>query len=121
TDSFNNCKNINSTTLTPVLETIGVNSVRFEDGTTWKKGDPLPNAAPGGTAAPAVNVNGASGQGGSFAPTGGTFWSIAWVPGSRRLMATAIDEKTQTDADYAALSKCNTLNGGGTACQVVAY
>jgi hypothetical protein len=124
-DSFNNCKNINGTNLRPVLETVGVNAVRFEDGTTWKKGDPLPGVASApavpGAPAPIVNVNGASGQGGSFAPAGGSFWSIAWVPGSRKLVATAIDEKTQTDADYGALSKCNAANGGGTACQVVAY
>jgi hypothetical protein len=123
-DSFNNCKLINGTTLTPVLETIGVSAVRFEDGTTWKKGDPLPGVASSlvpGAPAPIVNVNGASGQGGSFAPAGGSFWSIAWVPGSRKLFATATDEKTQTDADYGALSKCNAANGGGTACQVVAY
>ena len=123
-DSFNKCTNVNGTNLKPVLETIGVNAVRFEDGTTWKRGDPVPglaSAVPGGAPAPIVNVNGASGQGGSFAPAAGTFWSIAWVPGSRKLMATAVDERTQTDADYGALSKCNALNGGGTACQVVAY
>lgn len=125
TDSYNNCKNINGTSLPPVLETIGVSSVRFEDGTTWKKGDPLPGAGPaaagggqpGAPAGPTV-VNGAAGQGGSFAPAGG-FWTIAWIRGSRKLLATSVDESSQTSADYAALSKCNALNGGGSSCEVV--
>ena len=124
-DSFNNCVNVSMTSLQPALETIGVTEVRFEDGTTWKKGDPMPGAQPqnqtggGGPGNSAVNVNGATGAGIDLSSAGGTFGTIAWVPGSRRLIASDLDEQNQTDADYGALSKCNALNGGGTACKVV--
>jgi hypothetical protein len=121
-DSFNNCVNLAMTTIKPNAETVSVTEVRFEDGTTWKKGDPLPGAQP--TAAPqgapaSVNVNGAVGTGGSIGPAGGVFGTIAWVPGSRKMIASDVDEATQSDADYGALSRCNALNGGGTACKVV--
>jgi len=121
-DSFNNCVNVPLTSLKPNSETVGVTSVRFEDGTTWKKGDPVPGAQPtsqpgGGTSS--VNVNGATGSGGSIGPAGGEFGTIAWVPGSRKMIASDVDEPSQTDADYGALSKCNALNGGGTACKVI--
>jgi hypothetical protein len=121
-DSFTNCVNVAMTSIKPSSETVGVTGVRFEDGTTWKKGDPLPGAGP--TPQPAsgnasVNVNGAVGSGGTIGPVGGTFGTIAWVPGSRKLIASDVDELSETDADYGALSKCNALNGGGTACKVV--
>ena len=120
-DSFNNCVNLRMTSIKPNAEIVGVNSVRFDDGTSWKKGDPLPGASP--AAAPAggnvsVSLNGATASGGSLA-SGGTFGAIAWVPGSRKIFASAADEQSQTDADYAALSKCNTVNGGGTACKIL--
>jgi hypothetical protein len=124
-DSFNNCVNVSMTSIQPRLETIGVTEVRFEDGTSWKKGDPMPGAQPGnqpgggGAGNSSVNVNGATGAGIDLAGAGGTFGTIAWVPGSRRLIASDLDEPNQTDADYGALSKCNTLNGGGTACKVI--
>lgn len=122
-DSFNNCANVAMTSIKPNSETVGVTEVRFEDGTTWKKGDPMPGARPtsqpqGGNAA-SVSVNGAVGTGGSIGPAGAVFGTIAWVPGSRKLIATDVDEPSQTDADYGALSKCNALNGGGTACKIV--
>ena len=121
-DSFNNCVNVAMTSIKPNSETVGVTEVRFEDGTTWKKGDPMPGtrptSQPQGVAA-SVSVNGAVGTGGSIGPAGGVFGTIAWVPGSRKLIAADVDEPSQTDADYGALSKCNTLNGGGTACKVV--
>src|SRR5665213_1042583 len=122
-DSFNNCVNVAMTTIKPSSETVGVTGVRFADGTTWKKGDPIPGASPAAQPASgnaSVNVNGAVGNGGSIGPAGGTFGTIAWVPGSRNLIASDVDEQSQTDADYGALSKCNALNGGGTACKVVA-
>jgi hypothetical protein len=121
-DSFNNCVNLPMTSIRPASETIGVTSARFEDGTTWKKGDPLPGSptatsggAPGSST---VNVNGATGSGGTLSPSG-AFGAIAWVPGSRKVVASQADEQSQTDADYGALSKCNTLNGGGTACKII--
>ena len=121
-DSFNNCVKVPMTSIQPASETIGVTAVRFDDGTTWKKGDPLPGASPApqsGSANSSVNVNGATGSGGTIGPAGGSFGTIAWVPGSRKLIASDFDEASQTDADYGALSKCNALNGGGTACKVV--
>ena len=121
TDSFNNCVNLSVTGIKPSSELIVATDARFEDGTTWKKGDPLPGAGPGTQAAPgtaSVTVNGATGSGGSFT-SGGTFGTIAWLPGSRKIIASDVDEQSQTDADYGALSKCNALNGGGTACKVV--
>ena len=125
TDSFNNCVNVAMTSIKPNSETVGVTGVRFEDGTTWKKGDPMPGARPasqpasGNAGNASVSVNGAVGSGGSIGPAGGAFGTIAWVPGSRKLIASDADEPSQTDADYGALSKCNALNGGGTACKVV--
>jgi hypothetical protein len=128
-DSFNNCVNVPMTSIQPALETIVVTQVQFEDGTVWKKGDPLPGAQggtqptgtgnTGGTGNTSVNVNGAVGAGIDISGGGGTFGTIAWVPGSRKLIAWDLDEQSQTDADYGALSKCNALNGGGTACKVV--
>jgi hypothetical protein len=121
-NSFNNCVNVAMTTIKPNSETVGVTGVRFEDGTTWKKGDPIPGAQPisqPGSGTASVSVNGATGSGGSIGPAGGTFGTIAWVPGSRKLIASDVDELSETDADYGALSKCNGLNGGGTACKVV--
>jgi hypothetical protein len=120
-DSYN-CVNLAMTTIKPSSETVSVTAVRFEDGTTWKKGDPLPGAGPASQPAgsgASVNVNGATGSGGSIGPSGGSFGTIAWVPGSRKLVASDVDEPSQTDADYGALSKCNALNGGGTACKVL--
>src|ERR1035437_2915449 len=118
-DSFNNCVNVSMTSIKPALETIGVTEVRFEDGTVWKKGDPMPGAQPGnqpgggGAGNSSVNVNGATGAGIDLSSADGTFGTIAWVPGSRGLIATDLDAANQTDADYGALSKWNALNGGG--------
>lgn len=121
-DSFNNCVNVPLTSLKPSRESIGVTRVRFEDGTEWKKGDPLPGATPkpnDRNTEATVTINGATGNGGTIGSPGGSFGSIAWVPGSRKLIGSDVDELSQTDADYGALTKCNALNGGGTACKVL--
>lgn len=124
-DSFNNCTNFQMTSIQPSLLIVDVTEVRFEDGTAWKKGDPMPGASP--TAAPpgrtpagsSVTVGGAQGSGGSFSAAAGTFGTIAWLPGTRKTMSTVVDASSQTDADYKALYACNQLAGGGTNCKVI--
>jgi hypothetical protein len=137
-DSFNNCAIIEGAAMKPSLEIVDETAVVFEDGTTWKKGAPFVAAftragtklagggqAVGGTtpgAAPAagasVTVGGATGQGGIVAGAGAAFGTIAWIPGSRSAIGTSIDQPSQDVADYAAMSKCNSLAPGGTGCTV---
>ena len=137
-DSFNNCVNIQGTSIKPSLEIVDERAVVFEDGTTWKKGDPFVAAftrsgtklataqnvggtTPGGPVPPAgatVTVGGATGQGGVIAGTGPAYGTIAWIPGSRTAIATAVDAPSQDVADYAAMSKCNSLAPGGAGCTV---
>ena len=123
-DSFNNCLNLAITSQQPNLFTIDVIEVHFDDGTVWKKGDPMPGTQPtaqpgGGNGNATANVNGATGIGITLGSTGGTFGAIAWLPGSHKIFATSVDQTAQADADYDAQVKCNTLNGGGTACKLV--
>lgn len=137
-DSFNNCVVVQGTSIKPSLEIVDETAVIFEDGTTWKKGDAFVAAfsragtklatgqTVGGTAPrpPAagatVNVGGAVGQGGIIAGagTGAAFGTIAWIPGSRTAIGTAVDATSQDLADYAAMSKCNALAPNGTGCTV---
>jgi hypothetical protein len=136
-DSFNNCVNIQGTSLKPSLEIVDETGVVFEDGTTWKKGMPFVAAfsragtklANGGqtvgASAPAapsagatVTVGGATAQGGIVAGAGAAFGTIAWIPGSRTAVGTAVDAPSQDLADYAAMSKCNSLAPGGSGCTV---
>lgn len=127
-DSFNNCANIPMTTIQPGLETIGVIEVHYDDGTVWKKGDPLPgsqqtNQSNSGSSSNNGNatttINGATGIGITLGTAGGTFGAIAWLPGSHKVFGTSVDKGSQSDADYEAQVKCNTLNGGGTACKLI--
>ena len=137
-DSFNNCLNVQGTSLKPSFEIVDETGVVFEDGTTWKKGAPFvaaftrsgtklagsgqtvggatPGAAP--SAGASVTVGGATGQGGIVAGAGEAFGTIAWIPGSRTAIGTAVDQPSQDVADYAAMSKCNGLAPGGTGCTV---
>ena len=71
-------------------------------------------AAPAAT----VTVGGATAQGGIIAGAGAAFGTIAWIPGSRTAVGTAVDAPSQDLADYAAMSKCNSLAPGGTGCTV---
>jgi hypothetical protein len=136
-DSFNNCVLVDGTSIKPSLEIVDETAVVFEDGTTWKKGMPfvaafsragtrlanggqtVGGAAPGVAPPPAtVTVGGATGQGGVIAGAGAAFGTIAWIPGSRTAVGTAVDAPSQDLADYAAMSKCNSLAPGGTGCTV---
>jgi hypothetical protein len=137
-DSFNNCVVIEGAAMKPSLEIVDERAVVFEDGTTWKKGSPFvaaftragtklagagqtvggttPGAAP--AAGASVTVGGATGQGGVIAGAGAAFGTIAWIPGSRAAIGTSVDQPSQDVADYAAMSKCNSLAPGGTGCTV---
>jgi hypothetical protein len=136
-DSFNNCVVIQGAAMKPSREIVDEVAVVFEDGSTWKKGAPFVAAftrsgtrlANGGTtvggsapgAPPAgatVTVGGATAQGGVIAGTGPAFGTIAWIPGSRTAVGTAVNAPTQDVADYAAMSKCNGLAPGGSGCTV---
>ncbi|HEV2738148.1 MAG TPA: DUF4189 domain-containing protein [Candidatus Elarobacter sp.] len=136
-DSFNNCVLVDGTSIKPSLEIVDETAVVFEDGTTWKKGMPFVAAfsragtrlagagqtvggsAPGTPPAGAtVTVGGATAQGGIIAGAGAAFGTIAWIPGSRTAVATAVDAPSQDVADYAAMSKCNSLAPGGAGCTV---
>jgi uncharacterized protein DUF4189 len=136
-DSFNNCVVVDGTSIKPSLEIVDETAVVFEDGTTWKKGMPFvaafsragtrlanggqtvggsaPGTPPAGTT---VTVGGATAQGGVIAGAGAAFGTIAWIPGSRTAVGTAIDAPSQDVADYAAMSKCNSLAPGATGCTV---
>jgi hypothetical protein len=135
-DSFNNCVNVAGTTMKPTVEKIDVTDVIFEDGTRWKKGDPFVQAfdargnrvapvavgatpAPGGSVPAAVHVGGATGVGGSVAPTGAAFGAIAWIPGSRTAFGVSTDAATQSDADFAAMTQCTQLAQGASGCRPV--
>jgi len=125
-DSLNNCLNLAITSVQPNLFTIEVIEVHYEDGSVWKKGDPMIGSQPAPTAAPAgnsgnttANIGGATGIGITLGSTGGTFGAIAWLPGSHKIFATSVDQASQDDATIDAATKCNVLNGGGTACKVV--
>ena len=65
-----------------------------------------------------MTVGGATAQGGIIAGAGAAFGTIAWIPGSRTAVGTAIDAPSQDVADYAAMSKCNSLAPGGSGCTV---
>ena len=136
-DSFNNCVIIEGAAMKPSLEIVDERAVVFEDGTTWKKGAPFvaafsragtrlanggqtvggsnPAAPPAGAT---VTVGGATGQGGIISGSGPAFGTIAWIPGSRTAVGTAIDAPSQDVADYVAMSKCNGLAPGGSGCTV---
>ncbi len=136
-DSFNNCVIVDGTAIKPSLEIVDETAVVFEDGTTWKKGMPfvaafsragtklanggqtVGGAAPGAPpAAATVTVGGATAQGGIVAGADAAFGTIAWIPGSRTAVGTAVDAPSQDLADYAAMSKCNSLAPGGSGCTV---
>ena len=135
-DSFKNCISVQGTALKPSLEKIDVTDVRFEDGTTWKKGvafvrafdqngNHVAIAAPVGGATPApsgdaqVSIGGATAVGGTVGPTGPAFGTIAWIPGSRTAFAAVADAPTQADADFAAMTKCTQLANGAAGCKPV--
>ena len=112
--------------------------VDFEDGTSWKKGQPFvavfdrdgskqPGSGQnvGGTPAPTsggvtVTVGGATATGGTIGGAGGAplFGTIAWIPGSRVAIGTAVDATSQDAADFAAMTKCNGLAPNGTGCTI---
>jgi hypothetical protein len=127
-DSLNNCITLTQPNVVPSSEIVRVTEVRFEDGTVWKLGDPMPGAQPvpepgggggGNNGNATVNINGATGIGITLGSSGGTFGAIAWLPGSHKMFGTSLDKGSQADADYEAQVKCNTLNGGGTACKLM--
>ncbi|MDB5026496.1 MAG: hypothetical protein JWO66_185 [Candidatus Eremiobacteraeota bacterium] len=136
-DSFKNCIFVQGTNVKPSLEKIDVTDVRFEDGTTWKKGAafvrafdshgnrvaapvPVGGGAPGaGTADAAVNIGGATASGGSVGPAGPVYGTIAWIPGSRTAFGSVADAATQADADFAAMTKCTALANGAPGCKPV--
>ncbi len=134
-DSFNNCVNkVAPTTTKPTIEKIDVTDVIYEDGTRWKKGEafvrafdnggnrvaatPVGGTAPPGSA-PAVNIGGATAVGGSVAPTGAAFGTIAWIPGSRTAYGVSTDAASQSDADFAAMTACTQLAKGAPGCKPV--
>jgi len=134
-DSFNNCVDkVAGTTTKPTIEKIDVTDVIFEDGTRWKKGEPFVRAfdngghpvaatpvgptVPAGTA-PAVSIGGATAVGGSVAPTGVAFGTIAWIPGSRTAYGVSTDAASQSDADFAAMTACTQLAKGTPGCKPV--
>jgi hypothetical protein len=135
-DSFNNCVNVNGTSIKPSLKKVDVTEVTFSDGTHWKKGDsfvqafdargnpvaPATVAAASGSAAPEatrVEIGGATGVGGSVGPAGTLFGTIAWVAGSRTAYGVAVDAQTQDEADFAAMTACTQLNHGNPGCKPV--
>jgi hypothetical protein len=135
-DSFNNCVDrVAGTTNKPTIEKIDVTDVIFEDGTRWKKGDafvrafdnggghvapaPVGVATPAPGSPPAVNIGGATAVGGSVAPSGVAFGTIAWIPGSRTAYGVSIDAASQSDADFAAMLACTQLAKGAPGCKPV--
>jgi hypothetical protein len=64
-----------------------------------------------------VTVGGATGHGGSIATAGG-YGTIAWLPGSRTAIGTAVDASSQDIADYTAMSECNALAPNKAGCMV---
>jgi Domain of unknown function (DUF4189) len=135
-DSFNNCVNVNGTSIKPSLKKVDVTEVTFSDGAHWKKGDSFVQAfdargnhvaagtvaAASGSAAPEatrVEIGGATGIGGSVGPAGTMFGTIAWVLGSRTAYGVAVDAQTQDEADFAAMTACTQLNHGNPGCKPV--
>jgi hypothetical protein len=126
-DMLNNCVKVQATSIAPAVWSADVRDVTFADGTTWKKGDPLPggggntnnsnNTTPPVTNA-TVNQDGAVAVGGTIGGTTSLHGAIAWLPGSRTAFGVATDIPTQEIADYTALSKCMALAPGNTGCTI---
>jgi hypothetical protein len=141
-DSFNNCATVAGSSVKPSLLIVDERSVVFADGTSWKRGDPFraaynsggtrlavadasptPAPAPSPSATPGnavVNEDGATATGGVIAGAvvGKVYGTIAWIPGSRIAIGSAVDESSQDLADYNAMSKCNALAPNHSGCEI---
>jgi hypothetical protein len=123
-DMLNNCVKINGTSIAPAVWSADVRDVTFQDGTTWKKGDPIPGGNGGsnnGTSPPGnttITEGGAVAVGGTIGGSSTLHGAIAWLPGSRTVFGVATDISTQDIADYTALSKCMALAPGNQGCTI---
>ncbi|HEY4438866.1 MAG TPA: DUF4189 domain-containing protein [Candidatus Elarobacter sp.] len=131
-DSFNNCKRVQGTSVQPSSEKIDVTNVVFADGTKWTKGESFTQAfdargnavtqtvttgtASGGTTS--VQIGGATAFGGTVGPAGNLFGTIAWVPGSKTAYGAVTDAATQDEADFTAMTACTKNNNGNPGCKI---